>query len=174
MDSVNLLALQQTRAATFFSQMALAISQVTAVFDDDDDDDDEEGVVVVKRRRRDNKSILQEEEQQRHRWDRFVIEHQNTALLRRHLKMTYDSFQTLLELIRPHLPTIKVDEEMDAAVRGGAGGGAIIPELQLYATIRYLSGASYSDICFFCCISTTSSLYRLYGRPSGQSTFLLK
>ena len=35
-------------------------------------------------------------------------------------------------------------------------GGKITPEIHLYATLRYLAGASYSDICLFCGISVAS------------------
>jgi hypothetical protein len=58
----------------------------------------------------------------------------------------------LLDKILPHLP--QIDQEM-AALRGGI----IIPELRLYATIRYLAGGSYLDICFFCGI-LKPSFYR--------------
>jgi hypothetical protein len=60
--------------------------------------------------------------------------------------MSYDSFCTLLDRIKSHL--FESDEKM-AALRGGQ----IIPELHLYATVRYLAGGSYSDICLFCGIS---------------------
>ena len=71
--------------------------------------------------------------QQRCRWDRFVFFNHDRPMFRRHLRMTYNSFLVLLDKIRPHLPVI--DEKM-AALRGGV----IIPELRLYATIRYLVG----------------------------------
>ena len=38
----------------------------------------------------------------------------------------------------------------------GIRGGKIIAEIHLYATIRYLAGASYSDICCFCGIYVTA------------------
>jgi hypothetical protein len=91
--------------------------------------------------------------QQRCRWDRFVLVNHDQPMFRRHLRMTHDSFLVLLEKIRPHLPVI--DEKM-----GSLRGGVIIPELRLYATIRYLAGASYTDICFFCGISS-QSFYRI-------------
>jgi hypothetical protein len=40
--------------------------------------------------------------------------------------------------------------------KGDSRGGFIIPELRLYVAIRYLAGGSYSDICYFCCISKTA------------------
>jgi len=62
--------------------------------------------------------------------------------------MTYSSFLELLRLLEDDL----IRDEAQASRRGGL----IIPELHLYATIRYLSGASYSDICIFCGISVAS------------------
>jgi len=91
--------------------------------------------------------------QQRCRWDRFVLLNHDRPMFRRHLRMTYTSFLVLLDKIRPHLPVM--DEKM-----GALRGGIIIPELRLYATIRYLAGASYTDICFFCRISS-QSFYRI-------------
>ena len=87
--------------------------------------------------------------QQRLRWDDFVEQHKDRPLFRRHMRMSYESFCTLLSLIRDNLDT--TDETM-ASLRGGP----IIPELYLYATLRYLAGGSYTDICVFCGISVTS------------------
>ena len=81
-------------------------------------------------------------------WDKFVEDYQNKPLFRRHLRMMYTSFTKLLDRIRELL---EVDDDM-AALRGGT----IIPEIHLYATIRYLAGGSYSDICIFCGISVPS------------------
>ena len=81
-------------------------------------------------------------------WEKFVEDYHNRPLLRRHLRMTYESFCRLLERIR-HL--LQVDDDMAAL-----WGGKIIPELYLYATLRYLAGGSYSDICIFCGISKPS------------------
>lgn len=130
---------QAAKAAAAASQAILAISHSIVIEDDDDH--------KVKRA----KSVLM----QRCRWDRFVIlNQQDRPMFRRHLRMTYDSFLSLLEMIRPFLPA--PDEKM-----GALRGGIIIPELQLYATIRYLVGASYTtDICFFCKISAPS-FYRI-------------
>jgi DDE superfamily endonuclease len=81
-------------------------------------------------------------------WDKFVVDYQHKPLFRRHLRMTYTSFTKLLDRIRELL---EVDDGM-AALRGGK----IIPEIHLYATIRYLAGGSYTDICIFCGISAPS------------------
>ena len=91
--------------------------------------------------------------QQHCRWDRFVLVNHDLPMFHHHLRMTHASFLVLLDKIRPHLPVI--DEKM-----GSLRGGVIIPELRLYATIRYLAGASYTDICFFCGISS-QSFYRI-------------
>jgi hypothetical protein len=87
--------------------------------------------------------------QQRLNWDAFVDKYKDKPLFRRHLRMSYDSFCTLLHLIRDHLDN--TDDKM-ASLRGGK----IIIELHLYATIRYLAGGSYSDICVFCGVSVAS------------------
>ena len=87
--------------------------------------------------------------QQRILWEAFVENNKDRPSFRRHLRMTYDSFCTLLERIRFHLKTI--DEE-----KAASRGGVIIHELYLYAAIRFLAGASYTDICFFCGISKSA------------------
>jgi hypothetical protein len=66
--------------------------------------------------------------------------------------MSKKSFSKLLHLIRDD---IEVNQEM--AMRRG---GAIIPELCLYCTIRWLAGGSYSDIFYFTGMSS-SSFYRI-------------
>jgi hypothetical protein len=62
--------------------------------------------------------------------------------------MTYTLFTKLLDRIRELL---EVDDDMVML-----WGGKIIPEIHLYATIRYLAGGSYSNICVFCGISALS------------------
>lgn len=83
---------------------------------------------------------------QRLDWDTFVSQNHFRPLFRRHLRMDYSSFCKLLSLIDVH------QKEVDP-VMAFLRGGAVIKEMRLYATIRYLAGASYSDICFFCGIS---------------------
>jgi hypothetical protein len=90
--------------------------------------------------------------EQRLNWQQFTNKYGNRAEFKRHLRMSLKSFNKLLSLIRPQL---EVNEEM-AILRGGP----IMPELALYATLRYLAGGSYSDIHFFTGIST-SSFYRV-------------
>ena len=63
--------------------------------------------------------------------------------------MTHESFVLLLNKIKPHIAS--PDQTM-----GALRGGVILPELRLYATIRWLAGGSYTDICFFCGISKTA------------------
>ena len=88
--------------------------------------------------------------EQRCNWDTFVATtNKHRPVFRRHLRMSYESFCLLVEKIRPHL--LIADGKMSAL-----RGGVIIPELQLYATIRYLAGASYTDIAFFCGFSVPS------------------
>jgi hypothetical protein len=124
------IALQQARIASFASQQLQAIAQFVAL----DDDGTKRG-----------KSSFQ----QRLRWDRFVRDYKDKPLFRRHLRMSYDSFCTLMDQIKGHL--LIPDPKM-AALRGGQ----ILPEIHLYATIRYLAGGSYSDICMFCGISVAA------------------
>lgn len=135
MDQLTV-SLQQARALSFLSQSLQVFSQFAVLLVDDDDDD---------RQKRKKKAFLQ----QRCRWDRFVFSNQDQPLFRRHLRMTYGSFVGLLDKIQTYLPV--VDEKM-----GALRGGVIVPELQLYATLRYLAGASYSDICVFCRMSKTT------------------
>jgi DDE superfamily endonuclease len=131
------LALQQARVAAIQAITQQAICQFIAL--------DDEGAKRAKTKF-----------QQRVHWDVFVENNKDRPMFRRHLRMSYDSFCTLLDQIRCQLNTI--DEEM-AALRGGP----ILHELYLYATIRYLAGASYSDICFFCGISK-STFYSILWR----------
>jgi hypothetical protein len=82
--------------------------------------------------------------EQRLKWDTYVANNQRKHLFKRHLlRMSYDSFRTLFELISSHLKD--VDRKM-----ANLHGGEVIKELRLYATLCYLAGASYSVICFFC------------------------
>lgn len=76
---------------------------------------------------------------ERAKWEKFVSMHKDRPFFRRHLRMGYDSFCFLLEKIKPF---INIDEDM-----GSLRGGSISLELHLYATLRYLAGGSYSDIC---------------------------
>jgi hypothetical protein len=97
-----------------------AISQFLVLIEDDEDE-------IIRRQ----KTVLQ----QRCVWTRFVLLNKNRPLFARHLRMSYDSFMALLEQIMAGVPSL--DEEM-AAKRGGA----IIPELRLYLTLRYLAGGA--------------------------------
>jgi DDE superfamily endonuclease len=89
---------------------------------------------------------------QRLNWEKFTTTHSRRKEFRRHLRMSRKSFELLLSYIKDDL---QADEKM-AALRGGV----IIPELRLYATLRYLAGGSYSDIYFFTGISR-ASFYRV-------------
>ena len=144
MDPLTL-PVQAAKIAFCASQTLHAISQFVVLVDDEDHNK------KVQR----GKSMLQ----QRCRWDRFVLLNQDRPLFRRHMRMTYNDFLTLLDKIRPFLPV--PDEKM-----GALRGGIIIPELQLYATIRYLAGTPYTDICFFCQISA-ASFYRVLWQTIG-------
>ena len=125
MDLVTV-ALQQSRVAAFMCLQHKAVAHLIAT-------DEEEDVVKKKRLR----SMLQ----QRIHWNSWVSLHKNRPIFRRHMRMTHESFCRLLDMVRPHFPIL--DEKM-----GNMRGGFIIPELRLYAVIRYLAGASYTDVCF--------------------------
>ena len=107
---------QQARIATFVAQMLSIVANFAALEDVD--------------------TRLKSKFQQRLLWEKFVKDHKDRPFFRRHLRMSYDSFTILLNQIREHVDI--ADEQM-----GSLRGGKIIPELHLYATIRYLAGASY-------------------------------
>ena len=90
--------------------------------------------------------------EQRLQWDIFCTRYGHRAEFKRHMRMTYASFNKLLTCLRPQL---QVDNE-----RANSRGGAILPELCLYICLRYLAGGSYSDIRFFTGVSI-ASLYRV-------------
>lgn len=90
--------------------------------------------------------------QQRCCWESYTELHMRRGTLDRRLRMSKESFDQLLEYIKDDLA---VDELM-ARPRGVA----IIPELCLFCTLRYLSGASYLDVCDITGISK-SSFYRV-------------
>ena len=76
---------------------------------------------------------------QRLMWTDYVERHtRRNGTFTRRLRMELDSFNKLLEVIREDL---EVNQDM-ADLRGGA----IIPELYLFCTIRWLAGGSYLDI----------------------------
>ena len=139
----NTVALQQARVASFATLALQAISEF-AILDADEDE---------KQKR------AKSSPNQRCRWAEYVRLSKDKPMFRRHFRMTYDSFCLLLNQIQEHLHA--PDEEM-AALKGGP----IIPELKLYATIRYLAGTPYTDICYFCGISQAA----FYGRQSMPST----
>ena len=89
---------------------------------------------------------------QRLHWEEYSALHVQRGTFKRRLRMSKHSFDKLLEMIAFRL----IVSERQASKRGGA----IIPELCLYCTIRYLAGGSYLDICDVAGIST-SSFYRI-------------
>jgi hypothetical protein len=89
---------------------------------------------------------------QRLEWGKFIKRHGKRQFFKRHLRMKPKSFNKLLSYIKDD---IQPDEAM-ADLRGGA----IIPEVRLYCTLRWLAGGSYSDILIQAGISK-SSFYRI-------------
>ena len=89
--------------------------------------------------------------EQRLNWEEHKGSRSHDRSFRRKLRMSVDSFEKLLEMIRKDL---EVNEAM-ASLRGGP----IIPEICLYVTLRWLAGGSYLDIKDQTGI-TTASFYR--------------
>jgi hypothetical protein len=67
--------------------------------------------------------------------------HGHRRVFTRHVRMTLTSFTKLLGYIRDSL---RVDSDMASLC-----GGEIALEIQLYCTLQYMAGGSYSDIQFF-------------------------
>ena len=95
-----------------------------------------------------NRSLIE----QRLVWDEYSARHQQRGTLLRRLRMRKDSFDKLVLLLADDL----VVDEAAASKRGGA----IIPEICLYCTLRYLAGGSYLDVSDIAGISQ-SSFYRV-------------
>jgi hypothetical protein len=90
--------------------------------------------------------------EQRLLWDDYSSRHDQRGTLLRRLRMKKDSFNKLVGLLAEDLA---VDE-----VAADKRGGAIIPEICVYCTLRYLAGGSYLDITDIAGISQ-ASLYRV-------------
>jgi hypothetical protein len=90
--------------------------------------------------------------EQRLLWDVYSSRHDQRGTLLRRLRMKKDSFNKLVGLLAENLA---VDE-----VAADKRGGAIIPEICVYCTLRYLAGGSYLDITDIAGISQ-ASLYRV-------------
>ena len=95
-----------------------------------------------------NRSLVE----QRLLWDEYSSRHEQRGTLLRRLRMTKESFDKLVLLLAADL----VVDEVEAKKRGAA----IIPEICLYCTLRYLAGGSYLDISDIAGISQ-SSFYRV-------------
>jgi hypothetical protein len=90
--------------------------------------------------------------EQRLAWDEYCARHHERGTLHRRLRMSKASFDKLVLLIEKDL---QVDE-----IAASSRGGAIIPEVCLYCTLRYLAGGSYLDISDVAGISQ-ASFYRV-------------
>jgi DDE superfamily endonuclease len=90
--------------------------------------------------------------EQRLAWNEYCSRHHQRGTLLRRLRMRKDSFDKLVLLLQEDL----VVNEAAANKRGGA----ILPEICLYCTLRYLAGGSYLDITDIAGISQ-SSFYRV-------------
>jgi DDE superfamily endonuclease len=93
---------------------------------------------------------------QRMLWDEYVLRFStHPTFIRRHLRMRIKSFYKLLEYIREGL-------EVDVA-KASSRGGAILPEICLFCTLRWLAGGSYLDIFALTGVSV-ASFYRVVYR----------
>lgn len=90
--------------------------------------------------------------EQRIRWEDYAEKHTRRGSFAIRLRMERDSFEKLLLMIKDDL----VVNEMMAKPRGGA----IIPEVCLFCTLRWLAGGSYLDITDIVGISK-ASFYRV-------------
>eukprot|EP00981_Chlorochromonas_danica_P014836 scaffold9059_cov170-Ochromonas_danica.AAC.2 len=78
------------------------------------------------------------------------VNHLSDAMFSTMFRMDRAAFASLLRLVSPFLPDI--DEHMAIV----SSGSYITKATKLYATLRYLAGGSYIDICFVWGISKTS------------------
>jgi hypothetical protein len=99
-------------------------------------------------RSRRNKSFFEK----RLDWDVFSHSRQQHNHFQRHIRMKAHSFDKLLRYIEANL-----QRDEDHASRRG---GLIKPNLCLYATLRWLAGASYSDLDYHLGMSK-ASFYRI-------------
>jgi hypothetical protein len=90
--------------------------------------------------------------EQRMAWNHYSERHNQRGTFARRLRMTKASFDKLVGLIEQDLAV----DEASANLRGGA----IIPEICLYCTLRYLAGGSYLDVSDVAGISQ-ASFYRV-------------
>ena len=90
--------------------------------------------------------------EQRICWDKYCDKHTRKKTFKVRLRMHKKSFDKLLGYIRHDL----IVNEVMAKPRGGA----IIPEICLFCTLRWLAGGSYLDICDIAGISKPS-FYRV-------------
>jgi DDE superfamily endonuclease len=89
---------------------------------------------------------------QRLAWKEYSERHHQRGTFARRLRMKKESFEKLVGLIEEDL----LVDEACANLRGGA----IIPELCVYCTLRYLAGGSYLDVSDVAGISQ-ASFYRV-------------
>ena len=93
--------------------------------------------------------------QQRLHWDTFQRKHCDRKDFKRHIRLpSIEAFNKLLAYVRQDLT---VNEEM-ASLRGGP----ILPEIKLYAALRWLAGGSHSDIEYMVGISKSAFYYCLW------------
>jgi DDE superfamily endonuclease len=85
--------------------------------------------------------------------DEYSSRHHQRGTLKHRIRISFSSFQKLVLLIQDDLAV-----NLTAAEKRG---GAIIPEICLYCTLRYLAGGSYLDISNTIAGISQSSFYRV-------------
>ena len=95
---------------------------------------------------------------QRLAWEEFFATHAQGRYFRRHLRMGLESFNILLDELGD---SIRVDN-----MKSRGQGGAIIPEIRLFCTLRWMAGALYTDLFIYTGISC-SSFYRVIWHTIG-------
>ena len=81
-------------------------------------------------------------------WQGHASMHNENIYFHRALRMSLQSFKNLVNILRPDLHK---DE-----LKGSCRGGALSPEISVFATLRWLAGASFLDICPLVGISKTA------------------
>jgi hypothetical protein len=125
--------------SNFFDRKGQSCVMTMLVFDHDDSDDDDEDLLriclfagVPCRNPKYHRVRMD--------WNTHVRGLLTEGGFTRFYRMSYPSFQKLLNIIRPCL---EIDEKKSIA---STGQGPITPEIQLHIALRYIAGGSYDEI----------------------------
>jgi len=97
--------------------------------------------------------------QQRCCWDNCAELHDRRGSLKRRIRMSHESFDKLLALT--------CDDSLVREALAKPRGGAVIPELRLFCTLRWLASGSHLDICDIAGTSTASFCRILWKTMTG-------